>query len=178
PCQVLGDLLTIYEKRGRLEGVDLAYVGDGNNVANSLLVAASKVGMNISVGTPEGFECNPDMVLKAREEAGASGSRITLTNSPAQAVRGAEVVYTDVWTSMGQESERQKRLAVFTPFRVDSDLLAHASNDVLVMHCLPAHRGEEIVDEVIDGPHSIVFDQAENRLHAQKALMAYILGGR
>lgn len=176
PCQALGDLLTIFEKKGHLDGIGLAYVGDGNNVAHSLLLAASKVGMDISIGAPKGFECSPDVVQAAKEVARSSGSKIMLTNSAEECVRGAEVVYTDVWTSMGQESEHEKRLAIFAPYRVDSKLLAHATDDVLVMHCLPAHRGEEITDEVIDGPHSIVFDQAENRLHIQKAILALLLG--
>lgn len=175
PCQALGDALTIYEKKGRLKGVTLAYVGDGNNVANSLLMVASKVGMNISVATPAGYECNPVVVKTARDAARSTGSEVLLTQSPAEAVRGADIVYTDVWASMGQEAEREKRIQVFEPYRVDSDLLAHAAPDVLVMHCLPAHRGEEISGEVIDGPHSIVFDQAENRLHVQKAILALLM---
>jgi ornithine carbamoyltransferase len=178
PCQALGDLLTIREKKGKLDGLNLAYVGDGNNVAHSLLLAASKVGMNISVATPKGFECQPSVVQKAKEAALSSGSRVLTTNSASEAVQGADIVYTDVWTSMGQESEREKRLAVFVPYRVDVDLLGHASPDVLVMHCLPAHRGEEITDEVMDGDHSIVFDQAENRLHVQKAILALLMGKR
>ncbi|MCL5962091.1 MAG: ornithine carbamoyltransferase [Chloroflexi bacterium] len=178
PCQALGDLLTIHEKKGRLKGTNLAYVGDGNNVAHSLLLAASKAGMNVAVATPKGFECNPEVVRLARESASSSGSKITLTNSPQEAVRGAGIVYTDVWASMGQESEREQRIAVFTPYRIDSNLLARAASDALVMHCLPAHRGEEITDEVIDGPHSIVFDQAENRLHIQKAILVLLMSGR
>lgn len=175
PCQALGDVLTIYEKKGGLKGVNLAYVGDGNNVAHSLLLVASKVGMNISVATPAGYECNPIVVKTAKEVARSTGSKVLLTQSPAEAVRGADIVYTDVWASMGQEAEREKRIRVFAPYRVDANLLAHAAPDVLVMHCLPAHRGEEISGEVIDGPHSIVFDQAENRLHAQKAILALLM---
>jgi len=177
PCQALADLFTIYEKRSELQGLKLAYVGDGsNNVATSLLFAASKVGMHMSVGAPVGYQPHPAVLRLAQEEAARQGSTITVTPDPVEAVRGADVIYTDVWTSMGQEEEAEIRRRIFPPYQVNSALLAQASPDVIVMHCLPAHRGEEITDEVMDGPHSVVFDQAENRLHAQKAVLVALLG--
>jgi len=176
PCQALSDLFTIHERRGELKGLKLAYVGDGNNVAHSLLFAATKVGMDIALATPRGYEPDAGVVEKARGFAESSGSRVTLTDDPKEAVQGADIIYTDVWTSMGQEAEREERLRIFPPYQVNGALVAQAKPDVLVMHCLPAHRGEEITDEVIDGPHSIVFDQAENRLHAQKAILALLMG--
>ncbi len=177
PCQALADLFTIYEKRGRLKGLKLAYVGDGNNVATSLLFAASKVGMHMALASPTGYELDEGVVREARDFAQRTEAQITLIDDPTIAVQGADVIYTDVWTSMGQETEREERLAVFPPYQVNAALLAQAKPDVLVMHCLPAHRGEEITDEVADGPHSIIFDQAENRMHAQKAILALYLGG-
>jgi len=175
PCQALSDLFTIYERRGTVEGVTLAYVGDGNNVANSLLLAGSRLGMEIRVATPSGYEPDAQVVSKAREWAREAGSKVTLDASPQSAVRGADVIYTDVWTSMGQEAEREMRLLLFRPYQVNQELLALAKPDAVVMHCLPAHRGEEITDEVIDGPHSIVFEQAENRMHLQKAILASLM---
>lgn len=171
PCQALSDLFTIYERRGTVEGVTLAYVGDGNNVANSLLLAGSRVGMEIRVATPAAYEPDAQVVSKAKEWARQAGGSVLLDASPQAAVRGADVVYTDVWTSMGQEAEREARLTLFHPFQVNQELLALAKPDAVVMHCLPAHRGEEITDEVIDGPQSIVLDQAENRMHLQKAIL-------
>ncbi|HDN79809.1 MAG: ornithine carbamoyltransferase [Chloroflexi bacterium] len=178
PCQALSDLFTILEKRGRLEGLKLAYVGDGNNVCNSLLFAATKVGMDIAVASPKGYEPVPEVVEKARSFAAESGSEVFITNDPVEAVQGADIIYTDVWTSMGQEAEAEERAKVFPPYQVNSTLVAKAKPEVMVMHCLPAHRGQEITDEVADGPHSIIFDQAENRLHTQKAILAIILGGK
>ncbi|MCL5025835.1 MAG: ornithine carbamoyltransferase [Chloroflexi bacterium] len=176
PCQALADMLTIYEKRGRLEGLTLAYVGDGNNVAHSLLLAAGLAGMNMAVASPQGYECDPQVVARARASAQANGCVLRFVADPREAVRDADIIYTDVWVSMGQETEQQQRVSVFDPYRVDARLVELASPDVLVMHCLPAHRGEEITDEVLDGPHSIVLDQAENRLHAQKAVLALLMG--
>ncbi len=175
PCQALADMLTIYEKRGKLAGLKLAYVGDGNNVTTSLLFAASKMGMHLSVASPAGYEPDQKVVSQAQDFAAHSGSQLSLTHDPVLAVREADVIYTDAWTSMGQEAERQERLAVFPPYQVNSGLVAKAKAEVMVMHCLPAHRGEEITDEVADGPHSVIFDQAENRLHAQKAVLALLL---
>jgi len=176
PCQALADYLTIQEKLGRLAGVRLAYVGDGNNVAHSLLLGGAKLGVHLALASPAGYRCAQSVVERAREAARATGSQILLTEDPAEAVRGADVVYTDVWTSMGQESEAEERRVAFRGFQVDRQLLALASPGAIVMHDLPAHRGEEITDEVLDGPQSVVFDQAENRLHAQKAVLALLLG--
>ncbi|MFQ6058101.1 MAG: ornithine carbamoyltransferase [Anaerolineae bacterium] len=176
PCQGLTDLFTMYEARGELKGLRLAYVGDGNNVCHSLLFGTSKVGMDIAVATPPGYEPDAAVVERAREFAAQSGSQVLLTHDPVEAARDAHVLYTDVWASMGQEAEREVRLKIFPPYQINAALVAQARPDVLVMHCLPAHRGEEITDEVIDGPHSVVFDQAENRLHAQKAILVSLMG--
>jgi len=175
PCQALADIFTIYEKKGRLNGIKLAYIGDGNNVAHSLMYAGAKVGMKVTVVTPEGYEPNPEVVNTARQDAAATGAEIILTNDPKEGVRDADVVYTDVWTSMGQEKEHDERVAALTPYQVNPSLLAHAKQDVIFMHCLPAHRGEEVVDEVIDSPRSVVWDEAENRLHVQKAILALVM---
>lgn len=177
PCQAMGDIFTILEKRGSIKGLKLAFVGDGNNVCNSLLFITSKLGMDMAVASPKGYEPRPDVVRKAMEFASRSGSKITITNDPVEAVRDADIIYTDVWTSMGQEAEAEERAKVFPPYQVNSALVARAKPNVMVMHCLPAHRGQEITDEVADGPHSIIFDQAENRLHAQKGILAYLLAG-
>ena len=171
PCQVLADLLTLQECKGRLEGLRVAFVGDGNNVVHSWLLAAEKLPFRFTLACPEGFE--PDRgILDSVVSAGAD---VAVTHDPAEAVSGADAIYTDVWASMGQESEAGARQDAFAAFQVNRELVARAKDDVAVMHCLPAHRGEEITDEVIEGPHSVVFDQAENRLHAQKALMVWCL---
>ncbi|MDI7250084.1 MAG: ornithine carbamoyltransferase [Bacillota bacterium] len=177
PCQILGDLLTIKEKKGRLEGIKLAYVGDGNNVAHSLLFGGSKVGMHVVVATPRGYEPDAGVVERASEFARASGGRVEVLTDPLQAVAGADVVYTDVWASMGQEAQEEERRRVFGPYQVNGDLMARAGAESVFMHCLPAHRGQEVTDEVIDGPQSVVWDQAENRLHIQKAILALVIGG-
>ena len=176
PCQTLADLLTIREKLGTFQGTVVAWVWDGNNVCHSLLLGGAKVGLSLRVATPEGYE--PDRVIleAARSSGERMGAQILLTHRPEEAVRGAQVVYTDVWTSMGQEAEQEKRRRAFAGFQVNEALLAY-SPEALVMHCLPAHRGEEITDAVLDGPRSVVLDQAENRLHVQKALLALVLGG-
>ncbi len=178
PCQCLADLLTILEKKGVLRGLKLAYVGDGNNVLTSLLFGASKVGMDISVATPPGYEPPTEVVELAFRFASENDSEIEIGNDPHAAVQNADVIYTDVWTSMGQEAERAQRLRVFPPYQVNAELVAEATPEVIVMHCLPAHRGEEITDEVADGPHSVIFDQAENRMHAQKGLLAVLLANK
>ena len=175
PCQSLADLLTIREKRGRLSGLTLAYVGDGNNVANSLLLAACLVGINFSIATPQGYQLDGAMLDQGKALAAGSGSRIRTTTDPYEAVKGADVVYTDVWTSMGQEKEAEKRHKAFSGFQVDARMLDAAGKDVLFMHPLPAHPGEEISPGLVDDPRSVVFDEAENRLHAQKALLALML---
>ena len=177
PCQALSDLFTIKEERGTLRGLRLAYVGDGNNVAHSLLLGASLVGMDIWVATPPGYEPQDEVVAKAKGFAQRMGSQVVLTHDPQEAVRGADMIYTDIWASMGQEEEREERLKVFPPYQVNAQLVAKAGRSPLVMHCLPAHRGEEITDEVIDGPYSIVYTQAENRLHLQKAILLLLMGG-
>ncbi|MDQ3829422.1 MAG: ornithine carbamoyltransferase [Candidatus Tectomicrobia bacterium] len=178
PCQILADLLTIQEKFGRCEGVKLTWVGDGNNVANSWLQGASKMGMHLSLACPKGYWPPAELICKTQEEAAANGGSVELHEDPFQAVKGADVIYTDVWVSMGQEAERRWRLEVFQPYQVNQALLDAAKPTTLVMHCLPAHRGEEITAEVIDGPQSIVFDHAENRLHTQKAVLHFLLGRR
>jgi ornithine carbamoyltransferase len=173
PCQVMADFQTVTE-RGRLDDAVIVYVGDGNNMANSLMLGASVLGLTLRLATPESHRPAVRLRKRAEELAAASGARISWTSDPHEAVRGADFVYTDVWTSMGQEDEQELRKRVFESYRIDRDLLAGAP-DAWVMHCLPAHRGEEITDEVLDGPRSIVFDQAENRLHAQKAILERLL---
>jgi ornithine carbamoyltransferase len=175
PCQGLADLFTIYEKKGRLSGLKLAYIGDGNNVAHSLIFGCSKVGMNMTLGCPKGYEPNPEVVLKAKEEAKRNGCEIRVTKDPKEAVRASDIIYTDVWASMGQEKEREERIRILKPYQVNTELVKDAKKDYLFMHCLPAHRGEEVSDEVADSKNSVIFDQAENRLHTQKALMALIM---
>lgn len=177
PCQGLTDVFTIWEKKGDLEGLRLAYVGDGNNVAVSLLFAATRLGMHFAIGTPPGYDLPVEALELGRQFAQGSGSQVITTHDPVEAVSGADVVYTDTWTSMGQEAETAGRAAVFPPYQVNSDLLTHAQPEAIVMHCLPAHRGDEITDEVADGPQSALFDQAENRLHAQKGILALLMAG-
>jgi len=175
PCQALADLLTVYEKKGKLAGLKLAYIGDGNNMAHSLMIACTKVGMDVSIAAPKEYFPDSDVTAKCKEFAEVSGAKLVITDSPTGAVKDADIIYTDVWTSMGQEAENEQRLKAFQDYQVNEDLLEQAKKDYLFMHCLPAHRGEEVSAEVIDGPHSVVFDQAGNRLHAQKALLVEIL---
>lgn len=175
PCQGLTDFFTVWEKLGRLEGLTLAFIGDGNNVANSLLFGGAKLGVNVTVGTPPGYEVKQGVVERAREFAAKTGAVIATTHDPLAAVMGADVIYTDVWTSMGQEAEKAERARVFPPFQVNSHLVGAAKPGAIVMHCLPAHRGEEITDDVADGPQSVLFQQAENRMHAQKAILVDLL---
>lgn len=175
PCQGLADLFTIYEKKGKLSGLKLGYVGDGNNVAHSLIYGCSKVGMDITLAFPKGYEPNPEVVSRAKEEAKRNGCKIRVTNDPKEAAMGADIIYTDVWASMGQEKEHEERVKIFKPYQVNGQLVKEAKEDYLFMHCLPAHRGEEVVDEVADSRNSVIFDQAENRMHTQKALMALIM---
>src|SRR5262245_58043475 len=178
PCQALSDLLTIREKKGRLKGIKIAYIGDGNNVANSLIEAAAKMGMTITLGCPVGYQPEQHVVDRARGEAATTGAVIELGQDPYDAVKEADVVYADVWISMGREREQARRLRVLAPYQVNSRLIAKAKPDAIVMHCLPAHRGEEITAEVLDGPQSVIIDQAENRLHMQKAILTNLLGKR
>jgi ornithine carbamoyltransferase len=175
PCQCLADLLTMRETKGELAGRVLAYLGDGNNVAHSLLLGGAKMGMHVRVATPPGFEPIPQVVHRAEEIARASGGSITATTDPVAASAGADVLYTDVWASMGQEAEAEERSLVFSAYSLDEEKVEAAKPDVIVMHCLPAHRGQEISAAVMDGPHSVVWDQAENRLHTQKALLLWLL---
>ena len=175
PCQALADLLTIKEVKGTLAGLKLAYVGDGNNVAHSLVIGAANMGMDVVVATPVGFEFNPNLLVKAQKIATQMGGSVSETTNPIEAVKDADVVYTDVWTSMGQEEETVKRLELFKEFQINDELVAYAKKDYLFLHCLPAHREEEVTASVIDGPNSYVFQQAGNRLHAQKAVLANLL---
>ena len=175
PCQALADLLTVYEKKGKLAGLKLAYIGDGNNMAHSLMIACTKVGMDVSIAAPKEYFPDSDVTAMCEEFAEISGAKLVITDSPTEAVKDADIIYTDVWTSMGQEAENEQRLKAFQDYQVNEELLEQAKEDYLFMHCLPAHRGEEVSAEVIDGPHSVVFDQAGNRLHAQKALLVEIL---
>ncbi len=175
PCQAMADFLTILEHKNHLEGLKVAYVGDGNNVSNSLMFASARFGVHIAIGSPKGYEPKPDVVAWTKENGVRTGSTCLITNDPAEAVHHADVVYTDTWASMGQEAEAYARKAVFRPYQVNAALMAGANDDALFMHCLPAHRGDEVTDEVIDSKHSVVFPQAENRLHAQKAVMLELM---
>jgi len=175
PCQALADFQTLQERKGNLQGLKLAYVGDGNNVAHSLALLAAKVGAHFSLSCPAGYEPNEELWQAALGFASVTGATLTITHDPAEGVADADAVYTDVWASMGQEEEAAERATVFAPFQVNAELIGKAKPDAIVMHCLPAHRGEEISADVLDGPQSVVFDQAENRLHAQKAVLALVL---
>jgi ornithine carbamoyltransferase len=172
PCQALADVMTLLEKKGRLEGLKVAFIGDGNNVCNSLIEAAAILGFNLTIACPEGFEPHTDILENAR--ASAKGEIVVLRELK-EAAGMADAIYTDVWVSMGQEKESEQKMKKFREYQVNAKLLACAKKDVIVLHCLPAHRGEEITDEVMDGPHSVVFDQAENRLHTQKALLEMLV---
>jgi ornithine carbamoyltransferase len=176
PCQALGDVLTLWEHKGEIAGQKLVFVGDGNNVAHSLMFIGGKLGMHVTVASPKGYEPHPAAVRLARVAAQESGAEIVICNDPVQAVKDADVVYTDVWASMGQEAETKERSERFQGFQVNAALMTHARSETLFMHCLPAHRGEEVTSEVVDSPNSVVFDQAENRLHAQKSVLAVLMG--
>ena len=177
PCQALADLLTIYEKKEKLEGITLAFVGDGNNVAHSLLLASSLTGVNFRIASPSGYRVKDSILNMAQEFALDSGAEILCTEDPHQAAIGADVLYTDVWASMGQETEAEKRRRIFAGYQVNAELLAVAKEDAILMHPLPAHHGEEVAENILESPQSVVLDQAENRMHLQKALLAGILGG-
>jgi ornithine carbamoyltransferase len=172
PCQGLADLFTVYEKKGRLSGLKVAYVGDGNNVAHSLIYGCSKMGMTVILGCPKGYEPDSQVVARGKEEAKRNGCEVIVTNDPKEAVKGADAIYTDVWASMGKEKEQEERVKIMKPYQVNRDLVRLAKEDYIFMHCLPAHRGEEVTNEVADSRNSVIFDQAENRMHTQKALMA------
>jgi ornithine carbamoyltransferase len=175
PCQAMADYLTMLELKGQVEDLKVAFVGDGNNVAHSLMFAGAQLGADVWVTTPSGYEPRPEAIAWAAERGRHTGGTCTITNDPAEAVFGADVVYTDVWASMGQEAEKEARVQIFPPFQVNQYLFAQAKPDAIFMHCLPAHRGQEVTDEVIDSPRSVVFQQAENRLHAQKAIMLELM---
>lgn len=176
PCQALADLFTIYEHKNTLKGLKLAYIGDGNNVAHSLVEACALAGINFSVATPKGYECDKGIMDGAKHRAKSIGSVITETNDPEEAISNADAVYTDTWISMGQEKEKEDRIKLFMPYQINKELYAHAKDDAIFLHCLPAYRGLEMTEDIIDSPFSVVFDEAENRLHAQKAVMAALMG--
>jgi len=176
PCQAMADFFTLKEKKGDLAGLKFAYVGDGNNVCHSLMFAAAKAGSSMAVATPAGYEPDAEIVRLAREDGKDTGFRLHITGNPSEAVKDADAVYTDVWASMGQEAEKAERARIFAPYQVNGALMAKARPETFFMHCLPAHRGEEVTDEVIDSPNSIVYDEAENRLHVQKAIMLLLMG--
>ena len=176
PCQVLADMLTLYEHKGALAGKKLAFVGDGNNMANSLMIVCSKLGVDVAIATPADYAPEEKYVVMAKRNAVASGSTVTITTDIAQALSGADAVYTDVWASMGMEAETEKRAKDFAAYQVNADVMKLAKDDAIFMHCLPAHRGSEVTDEVMDCAQSVVFDEAENRLHAQKAVLAKLIG--
>lgn len=175
PCQAMADFFTLKEKLGDLASTKLAYIGDGNNVCHSLLFAAAKTGSKMSISTPAGFEPNPEILEQAKQDGQKTGFQVVVTSDPSEAVQEADAVYTDVWASMGQESEKEKRAQIFSSYQVNSRLMGQAKENAFFMHCLPAHRGEEVTDEILDSQRSIVFDQAENRLHVQKAIMVSLL---
>ncbi|MDK2791222.1 MAG: ornithine carbamoyltransferase [Deferribacteres bacterium] len=178
PCQVMADVMTIYEKLGKFKGVKVAFVGDGNNMANSWMIGAAKFGIDFTLACPKGYEAKQDVFVEARKIALDTGAKIEMTNDPYEAVRGADIIYTDVWASMGQEAESEKRLKDFKGFQVDDNLMKATGKNTYFMHCLPAHRGEEVTEDVLESEMSIVFDEAENRLHAQKAIMVKLIKNR
>jgi ornithine carbamoyltransferase len=175
PCQILADIFTIQEKLSSYQGIKVAYIGDGNNVANSWLAVAGKLGINLSIASPAGYEPRKDIVAKAKQIAKKGDNRLEIINDPYQAVQGADIIYTDVWTSMGMEEEEKERIELFAGYQVNKRLVAAAHKPTFVMHCLPAHRGQEITSDVLDGESSIIYDQAENRLHVQKALLDLLI---
>ena len=176
PCQVLADLMTAYEHKGRLEGLKFAYIGDGNNMAHSIMYGCAKADMHCAIATPAAYQCDEGVVENAKADFAASRGSLLLTEDPIEAIKDADIVYTDTWVSMGMEEEKAERQKVFTPYQVNKELFAHAKPDAIFMHCLPAYRGFEVTEDVIDGPNSVIFDEAENRLHAQKAVMATLMG--
>lgn len=175
PCQILADLLTVYEHKGKLAGLKMAYIGDGNNVAHSILHGCAKTGMDVAIASPKGYECNEKYVEEAKEAAKLTGSKILMTQDPVEAVANADVIYSDTWISMGQESQKEEKIKIFMPYQINSALFSKAHEDAIFLHCLPAYRGYEVTEEIIDGPQSVIFDEAENRLHAQKAVLATLL---
>ena len=176
PCQVLADLQTIYEHKGKLEGLKFAYIGDGNNMAHSIMYGCGKMGLDCSIATPKGYAPLDEVCQNAKEDFKKSGASLVICEDPVEAIRDADIVYTDTWVSMGQEAEKAERIKIFMPYQVNKELFAHAKDDAVFMHCLPAYRDFEVTPDVIDGKNSIIFDEAENRLHAQNAIMATLMG--
>ncbi|MEE1351730.1 MAG: ornithine carbamoyltransferase [Clostridia bacterium] len=176
PCQVLADLMTAYEHKGRLEGLKFAYIGDGNNMAHSIMYGCAKAGLDCAIATPANYTCDDEVVENAKADFKVASRQLILTEDPIEAIKDADIVYTDTWVSMGQEAEKAERQRIFMPYQVNKELFAHAKSDAVFMHCLPAYRGFEVTEDVIDGPQSVIFDEAENRLHAQKAVMATLMG--
>lgn len=175
PCQILADLQTIEEHKGKLEGIKLAYIGDGNNIAHSLLYGCAKVGMDVAIASPKAYSCNEEIVANAKGDAKKTGAKVLMTEDPIEAIKNADVVYTDTWCSMGQDDEKEVRIKAFGDYQVNKELFSHAKDDAIFLHCLPAYRGYEVTADVIDGPNSVIFDEAENRLHAQKAVMQILM---
>lgn len=175
PCQVLADLQTVYEKKGTLKGLKFAYIGDGNNMAHSIMYGCAKVGIDCAIASPEGYMPDSEVTLNAKDDAKKSGADLLITNDPVEAIKDADIVYTDTWVSMGQEAEKAERIKIFMPYQVNAELFKNAKSDALFMHCLPAYRGYEVTGDIIDGKNSVIFDEAENRLHAQKAIMATLM---
>ena len=175
PCQVVADLQTVYEHKGKLEGLKFAYIGDGNNMAHSIMYGSAKAGLNCAIATPKDYQCDSEVVENAKADFKVSGKELIITEDPVEAIKDADVVYTDTWVSMGQESEKAERQKVFGPYQVNKELFKYAKDDAIFMHCLPAYRGFEVTEEIIDGKNSVIFDEAENRLHAQKAIMATLM---
>ncbi|MCD8049879.1 MAG: ornithine carbamoyltransferase [Clostridia bacterium] len=175
PCQILADLQTIEEKKGKLEGIKLAYIGDGNNIAHSLLYGCAKVGMDVAIASPKAYSCNEEIVENAKADARKTGAKVHMTEDSTEAIANADVVYTDTWCSMGQDAEKEERVKAFQGYQVNKELFAKAKDDAIFLHCLPAYRGFEVTSDVIDEPNSVVFDEAENRLHAQKAVMQILM---
>ena len=175
PCQVLADLQTVYEKKGTLEGLKFTYIGDGNNMAHSIMYGCGKMGIDCAIATPENYKPLEEVINNAKDDFKKSGANLLLTEDPVEAIKNADIVYTDTWVSMGQEEEKQERLKVFMPYQIDAKMFKNAKDDAIFMHCLPAYRGFEVTADVIDGKNSVIFDEAENRLHAQKAIMATLM---
>ncbi len=178
PCQVLADLQTIYEKKGKLEGLKLAYIGDGNNMAHSLMYGCGKMGIDCAIASPEGYMPDSEVTENAKMDFKESSAELIITNDPIEAIKNADVVYTDTWVSMGMESEKEERIKIFMPYQVNEKLMSNAKDNAIFLHCLPAYRGFEVTEDIIDGKQSVIFDEAENRLHAQKAIMATLMGNK
>ncbi len=175
PCQVLADLQTVYEKKGTLENLKFTYIGDGNNMAHSIMYGCGKMGIDCAIASPEGYMPNQDVIDNAKDDFKKSGADLVITQDPVEAIKDADIVYTDTWVSMGQEDEKAERIKIFMPYQVNKELFKNAKSDALFMHCLPAYRGYEVTEDIIDGPNSVIFDEAENRLHAQKAIMVELM---